>query len=36
MISDLLGYVPERLKPDEDHEPWTIEFARRAAHFGEL
>ena len=28
MFSDLLGYVPERLKPDEDHEPWTIEFAR--------
>ncbi len=28
MFSDLLGYVPERLKPDEDREPWTIEFAR--------
>ena len=29
MAVDLLGYVPERLKPDEDHEPWTIEFARQ-------
>ena len=28
MISDLLGYLPERLKADEDREPWTIEFAR--------
>ena len=28
-VTDLLGYVPERLKPDEDKEPWTIAFARQ-------
>ena len=28
-ISELLGYVPERLKPDPDQEPWTIVFARQ-------
>jgi hypothetical protein len=29
VVIDLLGYLPERMKPDEDHEPWTIEFARQ-------
>ena len=29
MVSDLLGYVPPQLKPDEDREPWTIVFARQ-------
>ncbi len=28
-ISDMLGYVPERLKPDQGQEPWTIVFARQ-------
>jgi len=27
-VVDLLGELPERLKPDDDREPWAITFAR--------
>jgi hypothetical protein len=28
-LRDMLGKVPEKLKPDPDQEPWTIAFARQ-------
>ena len=36
VVTHLLGYLPDRLKPDEDREPWTIEFARQQPISGDL
>jgi hypothetical protein len=32
-VVDLLGELPERLKPDDDREPWAITFARQKPIF---